>query len=82
MCLSSYATTPLEDVIKVGNNNPYMIQMCVVRDRNVTAQLLRRAEGTICSQTFVYWINPRRVSAELVEGAFRLLLCIRILCAD
>lgn len=45
MCLSSYANTPLEDVIRVGSENPYMMQMCVVKDRSVTVQLLRRAEG-------------------------------------
>lgn len=45
MCLSSYSTTSLEDVIKVGGDNPYIIQMCVVKDRNITAQLLKRAEG-------------------------------------
>ncbi|KAJ9604925.1 hypothetical protein H2200_010314 [Cladophialophora chaetospira] len=44
MCLSSYSNTSLEEVISVGNGNPYMIQMCVVKDRSITAQLLRRAE--------------------------------------
>lgn len=45
MCLSSYATTSLEDVIKEAKGNPYMMQMCVVKDRNITLQLLRRASG-------------------------------------
>jgi (S)-2-hydroxy-acid oxidase len=44
MCLSSYSTTSLEDVKEQGNGNPYAIQMCVVKDRNVTKQLLHRAE--------------------------------------
>ena len=45
MCLSSYSNTSLEDVKLQGKDNPYMIQMCVVKDRNVTKQLLQRAEG-------------------------------------
>ncbi|KAF2794419.1 FMN-dependent dehydrogenase [Melanomma pulvis-pyrius CBS 109.77] len=45
MCLSSYATTSLEDVIKEAKGNPYMMQMCVVKDRNITLQLLRRASA-------------------------------------
>ena len=45
MCLSSYSNTPLEEVKLQGKDNPYMMQMCVVRDRKLTKQLLRRAEG-------------------------------------
>lgn len=45
MCLSSYATASLEDVIRHSEGNPYMMQMCVVKDRNITLQLLKRAEG-------------------------------------
>ncbi|KAF2846163.1 FMN-dependent dehydrogenase [Plenodomus tracheiphilus IPT5] len=44
MALSSYSTMPLEDVKAEGNRNPYMMQMCVVRDRSITLQLLKRAE--------------------------------------
>lgn len=45
MCLSSYSTTSLEDVIAASTGNPYMMQMCVVKDRSITLQLLKRAEG-------------------------------------
>ncbi len=45
MALSSYATTSLEDVKAQGVNIPYMIQMCIVKDRNITLQLLKRAES-------------------------------------
>lgn len=45
MCLSSYSTTSLEDVKAQGRGNPYMMQMCVVKDRNLTKQLLDRAQG-------------------------------------
>jgi (S)-2-hydroxy-acid oxidase len=45
MALSSYSTTSLEDVKAQGSSNPYMMQMCVVRDRRITLQLLDRAES-------------------------------------
>lgn len=45
MCLSSYATTSLEDVIAQSDHNPYMMQICAVKDRSITLQLLKRAEG-------------------------------------
>lgn len=45
MCLSSYGTTSLEEVIQHSSGNPYMMQMCVVKDRNITLQLLKRAES-------------------------------------
>ncbi|KAL8801776.1 MAG: hypothetical protein Q9182_004248 [Xanthomendoza sp. 2 TL-2023] len=44
MAVSSYATASLEDVKAEGGDNPYMIQMCVVKDREITLQLLRSAE--------------------------------------
>ncbi|KAJ9630027.1 hypothetical protein H2204_008831 [Knufia peltigerae] len=47
MCLSSYATTSLEDVAKQGCGNPYMMQMCVLKDRSKTKQLLDRAEADV-----------------------------------
>ena len=47
MCLSSYGNTSLEDVKLQGNGNPYIMQMCIVKDRNVTKQLLQRAQGMI-----------------------------------
>lgn len=45
MCLSSYATASLEDVKAQGDTNPYMMQMCVVRDRSIMTQLIQRARG-------------------------------------
>jgi (S)-2-hydroxy-acid oxidase len=44
MGLSSYSTTPLEDVASQGGGNPYAMQMCVLKDRSITLQLLERAE--------------------------------------
>jgi (S)-2-hydroxy-acid oxidase len=46
MGLSSYSTYALEDVITAEQGNPYAIQMCVLRDRSITQQLLERAEST------------------------------------
>lgn len=45
MDLSSYSTIALEDVIKEEKGNPYAIQMCELRDRSLTLQILERAES-------------------------------------
>ena len=45
MALSSYSNHALEDVIAQGMENPYVMQMCVLRDRGITLQLLHRAES-------------------------------------
>lgn len=47
MGLSSYSTESLEDVIAQGSNNPYAMQLCVLRDRDVIEQLVRRAESMV-----------------------------------
>lgn len=47
MALSSYATESLEDVGAQGTGNPYVMQLCVLRDRNTTLQILKRAEGKL-----------------------------------
>jgi (S)-2-hydroxy-acid oxidase len=45
MGLSSYSNYALEDVAAQGAGNPYFMQMCVLRDRAITIQLLERAES-------------------------------------
>ncbi|KAF4898092.1 Oxidase FUB9 [Colletotrichum fructicola] len=45
MGLSSYATASLEDVISQGAGNPYVMQMCILKDRSITLQILQRAEA-------------------------------------
>ena len=50
MALSSYSTTSLEEVKAQGTGNAYVIQMCIVQDRNITWQLIRRAESEIDPQ--------------------------------
>ena len=49
MGLSSYSTESLEDVIAQGRDNPYAMQLCILRDRDVIERLIHRAEGTIGS---------------------------------
>lgn len=53
MCLSSYATEPIESVAAQGIDNPYAMQMCVLRDRKITTQILRRAEKAGCKAFFL-----------------------------
>lgn len=58
MGLSSYSNYPLEDVASQGAGNPYVMQMCVLRDRAITVQLLERAESMVfptCSCTLGYF---------------------------
>lgn len=45
MGLSSYSTVSLEDVAQQGLGNPFFMQVCVLKDRRTTLQLLQRAEG-------------------------------------
>lgn len=47
MGLSSYSNYSLEDVASQGTGNPYVMQMCVLRDRSITVQLLERAESML-----------------------------------
>ncbi|KAK1633771.1 FMN-dependent dehydrogenase [Colletotrichum phormii] len=46
MALSSYATESMENVAAEGTGNPYVMQLCVLRDRETTLQILRRAEAS------------------------------------
>ena len=47
MGLSSYSTTSLEEVAAQGTGNPYFMQICVLKDRQTSLQLVQRAEGLI-----------------------------------
>ncbi|KAB8228190.1 alpha-hydroxy acid oxidase [Aspergillus alliaceus] len=42
--LSSYSNYSLEDVAAQGSGNPYVMQVCMLKDRSITLQLLERAE--------------------------------------
>ncbi|WYZ41430.1 hypothetical protein EsH8_V_000325 [Colletotrichum jinshuiense] len=46
MALSSYATESMENVAAEGTGNPYVMQLCMLRDRETTLQMLRRAEAS------------------------------------
>ena len=50
MILSSYATTSLEDVKAQSEDISYMMQMFIVKDRNITLQLLQRVESKYISE--------------------------------
>lgn len=56
MGLSSYSNYPLEDVAAQGTGNPYVMQMCVLRDRAITVQLLERAESMYLG-CFFSWLT-------------------------
>lgn len=45
MGLSSYSTYPLEEVAAQGSGNPYVLQMCILKDLGITKQLIARAES-------------------------------------
>ncbi|KAH0042784.1 FMN-dependent dehydrogenase, partial [Aureobasidium melanogenum] len=53
MGLSSYSTISLEDVAAQGEGNPYFVQICVLKDRRTTLQLLKRAEKAGYKAVFV-----------------------------
>ena len=52
MGLSSYATESMENVAAQGLGNPYVMQLCVLRDRQTTLQILQRAEGERVMQVY------------------------------
>lgn len=45
MCLSTYSTMSLEDVIAEEAGNPYAMQVSFFQDKEVTRQLIQRAES-------------------------------------
>ena len=64
MGLSSYATESMENVAAEGTGNPYVMQLCVLRDRETTLQILRRAEGTSVSE------NPSFQLSRCIDTAY------------
>lgn len=62
MGLSSYSNYALEDVAAQGTGNPYVMQMCVLRDRSITVQLLERAESMSSFYFFLLVANMRHRS--------------------
>lgn len=64
MGLSSYATYPLEEVAAQGLGNPYVMQMCVLKDRSITLQLLERAESRSCTNQLHKTFNQAHDFAE------------------
>lgn len=59
MCLSSWSTYSLEDVISESTGNPYAMQVTFVKDYSITEMIIRRAEGN----------NPRHIPKDSVLTA-------------
>ncbi|CAI7573411.1 unnamed protein product [Penicillium pancosmium] len=53
MVLSYYATCSIEDVMAQGLKIPYAMQTCVLKDRTITLQLLKRTEDSGCKALFL-----------------------------
>ena len=49
MALSAYATCSLEDVIAQSTGNPYIMQFSILKSREITKQILQRAESMFFS---------------------------------
>jgi (S)-2-hydroxy-acid oxidase len=75
MGLSSYSNYPLEEVAAQGTGNPYVMQMCVLRDRSITLQLLERAESMSYLNCFFFlygfigWAGLTSFFRGWVQGA-------------
>ena len=47
MGLSTYSTVSLEDVRREGGQNPYAFQLSIVKDRQMSLDWIKRAEGMV-----------------------------------
>lgn len=45
MCLSSWATTGIDDVIAQGTGNPYAMQVSFFKDVEITRRIIQKAES-------------------------------------
>ncbi len=61
MGLSTYSTMSLEDVRQEGRDNPYAFQLSIVKDRSMTLNWMKRAEGKLIS-----YLNYFRIPTTLV----------------
>ncbi|RGP76912.1 s-2-hydroxy-acid oxidase [Fusarium longipes] len=46
MALSAYGTTSMEEVIEVGNGNPYFMQLNLLKNKSITKSIATRAEAS------------------------------------
>lgn len=54
MCLSTYSTTSIEDVVTAGQGAiPYVMQLSVMKSREANLEIIRRAEKAGCKAVFV-----------------------------
>lgn len=72
MALSTYATTPLEDVAAQGTGqNPYAIQLTIPKERSIAVQMIRRAEGRFsrdCRLGLADWLPSCRIQGHFSDG--------------
>lgn len=54
MALSAYATHSIEDVKAQGNGNPYVMQLCVLQNKELTKRVVQRAEGRLDREQEMY----------------------------
>lgn len=47
MCLSTWSTTALEDVIAQGFGNPYAMQVSFFKDHSIAERIIKRAESKL-----------------------------------
>ena len=45
MCLSSWATSEIKEVVEAGGDNPYAMQVTFFRDRGITKRIIQEAES-------------------------------------
>ncbi|KAL2065858.1 hypothetical protein VTL71DRAFT_3528 [Oculimacula yallundae] len=58
MCLSAWATSEIEEVIKAGGDNPYAMQVTFFRDRGITKRIIQEAEKAGYKALFVGVDHP------------------------
>jgi (S)-2-hydroxy-acid oxidase len=52
MCPSSYTITAFEELLAKSRVNPYLIRMCIVKDRDIMLQSVQRVEAADTDLSF------------------------------
>ena len=65
MGLSSFSTTPLEEVIAAGEGVDLVLQLYVMQNRGASERLVRRAESTCSIQSSLHNIPPTTLDQDL-----------------
>ncbi|TQN72109.1 Oxidase FUB9 [Colletotrichum shisoi] len=71
MALSSYPTESMENVAAQGGDNPYVMQLCVLGDRERTLQILRRAEDpSLDWDSAISWLKEHTKLQLWLKGVY------------